>query len=200
MNQLTSRRTGYMLLLLGIVTALGFIFLLIFYAAYLNTIPSLYFFGPLDDLFTVLQSLLLAVLAVMLLSAYERELLWVHIPLAALTVLGALIVTVDSLVMGGFMSSITEAYLGVNYGLSFITEHDLQFGFGLIGIWLTVLIYHAYQNNAWNKNLIVFGFVTSTLMISGLLGSIGSLGSGILFPIWAILLGRSILSRNTPAL
>lgn len=199
MHRFTSQTTGRMMLLIGIVSIIGIILLLIFFVGYFQNIPSLYFFGPLNDISGSLEAILCAVLAVMLLPAYGRSLLWIHIPLAALGWLGAVIVTVDSMVMGGFMSSSMEFQLSYQYGLSFITEQDLHFGFGLIGIWVMALNYHAHQNNLWPRNLISFGFLTSAFLMTGLFSTLAGFSMVILFPIWTILLGRWILSARMTA-
>lgn len=197
MYRFTSRATGFMLLLIGIVSISGTILLVLFFAGYLQNIPSLYIFGPLNDIFGSLDAILCAVLSVMLLPAYGKPLLWIHIPLVILVWLGVVIVTIDSLVMGGFMPSLMEFQLRYNYGLSFITDHDLHFGYGLIGIWLMVLNYHVYQNNLWPRNLITFGFLVSVSIIIGILGAPAAGSVGLILPIWAILLGRWILSGKT---
>ena len=79
-------------------------------------------------------------------------------------------VTVDSMVMGGFLSASTEFRLSFKYGLSFITEQDLH-----------------------------FDFLTSAFLMTGLFSTVEGVGILILFPIWTILLGRWILSARTAA-
>lgn len=199
MHHFTSQATGRMMLLIGFVSIVGTILLIVFFVGYIQNIPSLYFFGSLNDISGSMQAVLCAVLAVMLLPAYERSLLWIQIPLAALAWLGAAIVTVDSMVMGGFLSTSIEFQLNYQYGLSFITGQDLHFGFGLIGIWLMALNYHAHQNTLWPGNLISLGFLMSAFLMTGLFSTVEGIGMLLLLPAWTILLGRWILSARTRA-
>jgi hypothetical protein len=84
-------------------------------------------------------------------------------------------------------------------------------GFALIGIWLILFCYSVLNINVLPQNLIIFGIVAGTFMAVGLFGIpgiirgidsmesmpwylyvafFGWLGTYILYPIWAIWLGR----------
>ena len=109
---------------------------------------------------------------------------------------GAAVVTVDSLMMGGLMSNLTFHKLRLNYGLGFITNHNLHFGDGLIGLWLTAMNIYAYAKKRWPRNITNLGFVSGVLLSLGVFGlEVGFFGS-IGQMIWNIWLGLWIF-RNT---
>lgn len=184
---------GRFLIVIGAISILGFVFLLIFYIGYLNDIPSILFFGPLNDILGALEAILTAVLAVYVLVLQGKRWLWLNSIGVVPIWIGTFIVTLDSLMAGGIISTTSSSILRIKYGFpSLLTTHDLHFGFGLIGIWLIILNIQAFQAKSWPIYLISLGFLIGIIMIFGLAGN-SPLGFVILYPIWCIWLGRTIL-------
>ena len=97
-----------------------------------------------------------------------------------------------------------------------LSSYYFFFGNGLIGIWLWVLNRIARQQAVWPRNLTQLGLIASALMMVGLLGlygilmgldgddyspllmvtGISFLGTGLLYPLWCLRLGRWILSKQ----
>jgi hypothetical protein len=97
-----------------------------------------------------------------------------------------------------------------------LSSYYFFYGNGLIGIWLFVANRSARQAAAWTPSLTRFGTFASLFMMLGLLGlygvlrgrdgnddsplvlvaGISFLGTGILYPIWALWLGRWILIQH----
>lgn len=198
-SNLTSNTFGRFLITIGTISILGLVFLIIFFVGYFNDIPSILFFGPLNDIFGALEATLTAVLAVFVLALQGKQWLWLNIFGAVLSWIGAFIVTLDSLMAGGLIPTISASILRIKYGFpSLLTTHDLHFGFGLTGIWLIILNIQALQAKAWPMYLIALGFLTGLIMIFGLAGN-SPLGFVILYPVWCIWLGRHILKANVKA-
>lgn len=193
-NSLNSKTFGNYLLSIGIVAVLAFIFLLIFFWGYSNNMPSLYIFGSINDVLGSLEAILSATLATVLLFSKSKRWIWLYLIGAVLSWIGAFIVTLDSLMAGGMLSRSSASILRIKYGFpSLLTMHDLDFGFGLIGIWLVILNVQAIQNKAWPNRFIILGFISGLLMAIGLNDSPAALGFVFLYPIWCIWLGRYIL-------
>jgi hypothetical protein len=197
-NRLNAKPVGQFLISIGMISILGLIFLNIFFVGYFNDIPSILFFGPLNDIFGSLEAILTAILAILVLALQGKRWLWLNSIGVVLTWIGTFIVTLDSLMAGGIVSTASASILRIKYSFPpLLTAHDLHFGFGLIGIWLLILNVQAMQNRSWPMYLIGLGFLTSIIMIFGLAGN-SPLGFVILDPIWCILTGRNILrSVNT---
>jgi len=200
-SNLNSKPFGVFLLSIGILAVLAFIFLLIFFVGYFNDIPSFIFFGPLNDIFGSLVAILSAVLATTLICSQPKRWAWLHLIGAILSWIGAFIVTLDSLMAGGIISTASAAILRIKYGFPpFLTTHDLHFGLGLIGVWLIILNFQAIQAKSWPTHLIGLGFTTGILMASGLIGfPPAALGSVFLYTIWCVWLGRHIPKANIKA-
>jgi hypothetical protein len=192
-NSLNSKTFGQFLLSIGITSVLAFIFLIIFFVGYFNAIPSLYIFGSINDILGSLEAILSAILATLLVFSGSKRWIWLNLIGAILSWTGAFIVTLDSLMAGGIISTTSASILRIKYGFpSLLTTHDLHFGFGLIGIWLSILNFQALQDKAWPNPLIGLGFFTGIIMTLGLAGD-SPLGFVFLYPIWCIWLGRYIL-------
>ena len=192
-SNLNSKQFGIFLLSIGITAVLGFIFLIIFFIGYFNDIPSILFFGPLNDIFGSLVAVLSAVLATFLVISGSKRWVWLHLIGAILSWMGAFIVTLDSLMAGDILPKNTAVILRTQYGFpSLLTTHDLHFGFGLIGIWLVIIIIRAAQTKSWPNHLIGLGLLTGIIMVMGLSGD-SPLGFVFIYPIWCIWLGRHIL-------
>jgi hypothetical protein len=192
-NSLTAKIVGQFLYTIGILSVLAFIFLVIFFVGYFNDIPSIIFFGPLTDIFGSLEAILSAVLATVILFSKSKRWIWLHLIGAILAWMGAFIVTLDSLMAGGIISTNTGAILSIKYAFPLLlTTHDIHFGFGFIGVWLVIIVVQAAQSKAWPNRLTGLGFITGIIMIFGFAGN-SPLGFVFLYPIWCIWLGQHIL-------
>jgi len=193
-NSLNSKPFGVFLLSIGIVAVLGFIFLIIFFIGYFNDIPSILFFGPLNDIFGSLVAILSAVLATILIFSGSKRWVWLYLIGAILSWVGAFIVTLDSLMAGGLISTASASILRIKYGFPLLlTTHNQDYGFGLIGVWLIMIIIQAAQTKSWPNHLIGLGLATGMLMMVGLAGANGALGFVFIYPVWCIWLGRYVL-------
>jgi len=193
-SNLNSKPLGLFLLSIGITAVLGFIFLIIFFIGYFNDIPSIIFFGPLNDIFGSLVAVLSAVLAAVIIFSQSKQWSWLYLIGAVLSWIGVFIVTLDSLMAGGIISKASASILRIKYGFPLLlTTHSQDFGFGLIGVWLIIVIVQASQIKSWPDHLIGLGFLAGILMMAGLTGANGALGFVFIYPIWCIWLGRWIL-------
>jgi len=90
-------------------------------------------------------------------------------------------------------------------------------GNALIGLWLLALNYSAQRSTSWPHGLVVFGLVVGVTMALGMVsiiailrgvdaqdaapwivtsvGLVGGVGWVVLYPIWYIWLGRTLLLR-----
>lgn len=198
MQKFTSKTLGWLSLAIGILIAISAVFLIIFFIGYFNQIEWLYIFGTSNDVLSLTVSILTCVMAIMLLPSPKKQplLFIVFLLFTAAAWVGAAVVTVDSLMMGGLMSNLTFHKLRLNYGLGFITNHNLHFGDGLIGLWLTAMNIYAYAKKRWPRNITNLGFVSGVLLSLGVFGlEVGFFGS-IGQMIWNIWLGLWIF-RNT---
>lgn len=205
MNGYHSKIIGLCALVLGLVGALAFSALLLFFAGLFQNIPSLLFFGSLNDALNSLFAILSAVLSSLLHPALRRLLApGLSAGFLVIVWLGALAVTFGSwLIMSG--RSDLE-----------LSSHYFFFGNGLVGIWLWTLNRIARQQAFWPESLTRLGLIAGGFMILGLLGLYGILmrwdgdnysplvmvaglsyfGTGILYPIWGLLLGRWLLKHG----
>jgi len=196
-NNPTTKIVGQLFITIGIISVLGIVFLIIFFIGYFQDIPSIIFFGPLNDICGSLEAILTAILASIILVTQGRRWLWINLLGVGLSWMGAFIVTLDSLMAGDIIPKTTAAILRIKYGFpSLLTVHDLHFGFGLIGIWLLIVIYQAYQTRSWPTYLLGLGFFAGMFMMVGLANARGVLGFVILYPLWCILQGRHILKSG----
>jgi len=195
-NSLNAKQTGQFLLAIGIVSVLAFISLLIFFAGYFNDITGLYIFGSLNDILGSVEAILSAVLVTFLVISGSKRWIWLHLIGAILSWMGTFIVTLDSLMAGDILPKNTGVILRTQYGFPpLLTTNDIHFGFGLIGIWLVMVIFQAVQAKAWPNHLIGLGLITGVIMIVGLNGD-SPLGFVFLYPVWCIWLGRYIINSN----
>ena len=193
-SNLNSKSFGVFLLSIGIVAVLAFIFLIIFFVGYFNDIPSIIFFGPLNDIFGSLVAIMSAVLATVFIFSQSKQWSWLYLIGGILSWIGAFIVTLDSLMAGGIISKASASILRIKYGFpALLTTHNQDFGFSLIGIWLVMVIVQAAQSKSWPNHLIGLGLSVGIFMMVGLAGSNGALGFVFIYPIWCIWLGRWIL-------
>lgn len=189
-DSLRSTSIGYFLIAIGVVTILGAISLIIFFVGYFQSIPSITFFGPVNDILTSLEAILSAVLATIILVMQGKRWFWLNSIGTVLTWIGAFIVTLDSLMAGRIIPRNAAIMLRIEYGFPpILTTNDLHFGFGLIGIWLLLLNFQAIRTKSWQELFIGLGFFTGVVMQA-------PLGFGIMYPVWCIWLGRHLV-RDT---
>ena len=179
----------------GVVALLGLVFIILFFTAGQP-------FGTLNDVCIGLAAILSGVLAWVLYPVHHAT--SPHLSLLALiaALLGALVVTAGSVLV---ISGVSSWYLAGLY---------MTVGNALIGLWLLAMSCSARQSNPWPGGLVVFGLVLGAVMAVGLMavpgilrgidaqgaapwfvnaGYIGGLGWLILYPIWCLCLGRTLL-------
>lgn len=204
MNGFTSKGIGWLALMVGATGILAIVSLLLFFVGLFQNISSLSFMGSLNDKINSLGSILSAVLASVLYPTSRR-----FAPRLSLVVLlgawiGAIAVTFGSWLIVTGKSDVE------------LSSYYFFFGSSLIGIWLGVLNRIARQQGFWPRHLTSLGLIASGFMAVGLLGlygillgldgegysplimatGISFLGTGILYPIWCLWLGRWILSEQ----
>jgi len=159
-------------------------------------------FGKVNDVFNSIIGISSVVLAWMLYAEhYAKSPIQSQIALA-LAIIGAIFTIIGSiLIIFGFTDFVLAGwYSGI--------------GNALIGLWLAAFCYSLLRGDALHHNLLIFGIVVGVFMAVGLLGIpgifagidsmesmpwylyvafFGWLGTYILYPIWAIWLGRNLL-------
>lgn len=200
MHKFTTKALGRLSLATGVLIAIAAVFLIIFFIGYFNQIEQLYIFGTSNDVLNLTVSILTCVMAVILLpSPKQQPLLFIaFLILIFAGWVGAAIVTVDSLQMGGLMSNLTVQKLRLLYGLGFITNQDLHFGDGLIGLWLMAVNIYAYTKKQWPRNITFFGIFSGAILTLGLFGLRLAFFGGLSQMVWNIWLGRWILGKTSP--
>jgi hypothetical protein len=202
MNGFTSKVTGRLAFLVGVMGTLAVVSLLLFFTGLFQNMYSLLFMGAVNDWINALTGILSAVLA----SVLHRTLRRLAPRLSPVLLIGVW--------AGAF--AITHGSWLIQTGRSDVelSSYYFFFGNGLIGIWLCALNHIAGQQAVWPRNLTRLGLIASIFMMVGLLGLYGILlgldgnifsslilvtgisffGIGILYPIWCLWLGRWILS------
>ena len=192
---LPSYTTGWLAIAVGVVTLVGLVFIVLFF-----TVGQP--FGTLNDVCIALAAILSGALAWMLYPVHHAQ--SPHLSQVALIAAwaGALVVAVGSALV---ILQVTGWFLAGLY---------MTAGNALIGLWLLGLNYSAQQSDSWPHGLVVFGLVVGAIMAVGLVavpgilksinaqdsapwfvnvGYVGGLGWIILYPIWCIGLGRTLL-------
>jgi hypothetical protein len=203
-NGLVSKTTGWLVILVGSIGILSFITLLLFFVSLFQNISSLSFMGALNDSLNALAGILAAVLASALQPAL-RQLAPRSSPFLSMSVwTGAAAITFGSWLIQTGRSDVE------------LSSYYFFFGNGLIGIWLWVLNRLVGQQLIWPGNLIRLGLIASFFMMLGLIALYGILlgwdgndfsplqtvaglsylGTGGLYPVWCLRLGRWILSKQ----
>lgn len=160
-------------------------------------------FGAINDVFNSIIGISSAVLAWMLYAEFHAKSPVMSQIALVLAIIGAILTVVGSVLV---LKGITGFVLAGWYS---------AIGFALIGLWLVAFCYSIQRGVALPHSMIVFGLVVGAFMavvligIPGIFAGIDSmesmpwylyiaffgwLGTYILYPIWAIWLGRYILS------
>ena len=193
-NNFPSTTLGSIVNVTGIVGLLALILIILFF-----TIGQP--FGTLNDIAIGLAAISSGVLALM---SYIQRGSSSPLSLIALilALIGALVVVIGSVLV---VSGKAGWYLAGLY---------MAAGNALIGVWLLEVNFSAQTNNSWPQGLVTFGLIVGFLMILGLftvpgifkridswnaapwyvnyIGQAGALGWLVLYPIWCILVGRSL--------
>jgi hypothetical protein len=155
-------------------------------------------FGTLNDICNGVTGILSAGLAWSLSDKFHSGLKFFNLAL-----IGALAVALGSVLV---IFEITGWYLAGLYTSA---------GYALIGLWLLALNYSVWHINLWPHRLVNWGLISGAAMALGLLtipgiinsidawelgpwyinyvGQLGSIGYLLLYPLWCILVGRSLL-------
>jgi hypothetical protein len=161
-------------------------------------------FGVVNDVFNGIIGISSAVLAWMLYTEHHTKAPLMSQIALALAVVGAVFTVVGSvLVIKGFTGYVLAGWYSA-------------IGFALIGLWLVAFCSSMQPGDALPHNLIVLGLVPGAFMAVGLIGIpgifagidsiesmpwylyiafFGWLGTYILYPIWAIWLGRTLIIK-----
>lgn len=196
-GSISSAGIGWSAIATGAAAILAVIFLALMYAGK----PA---FGRLNDVFNSLIGIFSVVLAYMLYVEFPAKApVLSQIPLR-LVALGAIFTLIGSfLVMSGSTGFVLAGwYTGI--------------GNALIGLWLSLFCLTMQGGEQLPYSLVRFGIITGGFMVFGLIGIFGIvakadslesmpkylyvaffsyLGTYILYPIWAILLGRYLLLK-----
>jgi len=161
-------------------------------------------FGPINDVLNGIAAILSAAMAWMLYAQHHAKSPLMSQVALGLAVLGTILAVVGSiLVIFRFTGFVLAGwYTG--------------FGYALLGLWLAAFCYSMLGNDVFPNKLIIFGIVTGIAMAMGILSLTGILsridsmealpwylniaylaflGIYIFYPIWAIWLGRVLLSK-----
>ena len=161
-------------------------------------------FGTLNDVFNSVIGISSAILAWMLYAEHHSKSPLLSQLALVLALVGAILTIVGSVLVISKTTGFVLAgwYTGV--------------GDALIGLWLAAFCYSMRGSDTLPHNLVTFGLVVGVVMALGILdisgivagidsmesipwylyiGYFGFLGTYVLYPIWAIRLGRFILSR-----
>ena len=205
MNGLTSKLTGWLAILLGIIGILLLITLILFFVSLFQNISSLSFMGAFNDTLNAVAGILSVALASALYPVLRQLAPRSSFFLSLGVWIGALIITFGSWLVQSGRSDVE------------LSSYYFFFGNGLIGIWLWMLNRAARQQSALPRSLTQLGLIASLFMMLGLLALYGIvlgldgsdysplimvaglsyLGTGAMYPIWCLWLGRWILSKRS---
>lgn len=161
-------------------------------------------FGRVNDVFNSIIGISSVVLAWMLYAEHHAKSPLMSQIALALVVIGAIFTIVGSiLIIFGFTDFVLAGWYS-------------SFGYALIGLWLVTFCYSMLRGDVLPHNLVIFGIVAGAFMAVGFFGIpgifakidsmesmpwylyvafFGWLGTYILYPIWAIWMGRNLLLK-----
>jgi hypothetical protein len=195
MNNFSSGTIGWVAITTGVSAILAVIFLTVMATVNMS-------FGTVNDVFNSIIGISSAVLAWTLYAEHHAKSPLMSQIAIAFAVIGAIFTIIGSiLIIYGFTDFVLAGwYTGI--------------GNALIGLWLVAFCYSMQRGDALPHNLIMFGLVAGAFMAIGLIGIpgifagidsiasmpwylyiafFGFLGTYILYPIWCILFGRTLL-------
>ena len=195
-NNFSPSTIGWTAIAVGVITILAITFL-----ALMATVNSS--FGKVNDVFNSLIGISSVILAWMLYAEHHAKSPLISQVGLVLVAVGAIFTIIGSvLIIFGYTDFVLAGwYTGI--------------GNALMGLWLTAFCYSMLRNNLLPNNLVVFGIVAGAFMAIGLIGIsgifakvdsmdmpwylyvafFGWLGTYILYPIWAIWMGRILLLK-----
>jgi hypothetical protein len=194
-NNFSSVTIGWVAITTGVSAILAVIFLTLMATVNMS-------FGTVNDVFNSIIGISSAVLAWTLYAEHHAKSPLMSQIAFAFAVIGAIFTIIGSiLIIYGFTDFVLAGwYTGV--------------GNALIGLWLVAFCYSMQRGDALPHNLIMFGLVVGAFMAIGLISIpgifagidsmesmpwylyiafFGFLGTYILYPIWCILFGRTLL-------
>ena len=205
MNRFPSKPTGWLALLVGIAGVLAVMTLALFFIGLFQNIRSLSSMGGINDKLNAVVGILGAILASVLHPTLRRLAPRLSVVVFICAWLGAIAITYGSWLI---LTGESDLELSTYY---------FFFGNGLIGTWLWVLNRKLRQqaDAVIPPSLTCLGLIAGSFMMIGWLGLYGILlgldgddysplimlagtsflGTGILYPIWCLLLGRWILFK-----
>jgi hypothetical protein len=194
-NILSSTTTGWIAMATGASAILAVVFLILMYTVKRS-------FGRVNDYFNSIIGILSVILAWLLHSAFYTE-----YPLMSQIALVLMLVGAIFTIIGSILAIF-------NYTDFVLAGWYSGIGYALIGLWLAAFCYSALRGETLPHNLIIFGIITGAFMAIGLVGIpgiiariddmkslpwflkvafLGWFGTYMMYPIWAILLGRHLL-------
>jgi hypothetical protein len=196
-NNFSTSAIGWVALGTGIAVILAVLFLALMFTVSIS-------FGAVNDVLNGIFALSSAVLARTFYAEQHAKSPGLSRIALTLAILGAIFSMIGSvLILYGFTDFLLAGlYSGV--------------GNALIGVWLVAFCFSRQHSNTLPHRLILFGFIVGAFMALGLLGIPGMLarvdsmvsmpsylyvalsgwvGTYVLYPIWAIWLGRTLLSK-----
>jgi hypothetical protein len=196
-NNFSPSTIGWTAIAIGVTVILAVLFLILMY-----TVNGR--FGTVNDVLNSMIGILSVVLAWMLYAElHARSPMLSQITLG-LTVIGMIFTIIGSvLIIFGYTDFVLAGwYTGA--------------GNALIGLWLAAFCYSMLSSDMLPHNLITFGIIVGSFMTFGLLGIpgilarvdtmaslpwylsasyLGFLGTYVMYPIWAIWLGRILITK-----
>lgn len=189
--------TGWIAIATGVSAILAIILLTLMFTVNQS-------FGKVNDIFNSVLGILSVVLAWTLYAEHHAKSPLMSQIALALAVVGAIFTIIGSiLIIFGYTDFVLAGwYSGI--------------GYALIGLWLAAFCYSLLHSDVLPNNLVIFGVVVGAFMAIGLLGIsgifagidsmesmpwylyiafFGWLGTYILYPIWTIWLGRTLLLK-----
>lgn len=186
---------GWMAIATGVSAILAVIFLLLMY-----TVKR--WFGRVNDYLNIIIGISSLILAWMLYAEHHSISPLVSQIALAIALVGTIFAIIGSILA---ISGRTDFVLAGWYS---------GIGYALIGLWLMAFCYSLLRGDMLPHSLVIFGIITGAMMAIGLIGVPGTiakidsmeslpwylylaffgwLGTYILYPIWAIWLGRNLL-------
>ena len=196
-NNFSTVTIGWVAIATGVSSILAVIFITLMFTVNQS-------FGTVNDVFNSVIGILSVILAWMLYAEHHAKSPLMSQIALALAVVGAIFTIIGSiLIIFGFTGFVLAGWYS-------------SIGYALIGLWLAAFCYSLLHSDALPHNLVIFGIIVGAFMAIGLLGIpgilagidsmesipwylyiafFGWLGTYILYPIWTIWLGRSLLLK-----